>query len=200
MAGIDKIKESILDEANKKANQIKSDAQAQAAAMIQAAQQKADERKLGIIEKAKAEVAQIEKRVHAAATLDSKKDRQKNRQGVVEQVFSATLDKLCNLPREQYIETAATMAAKLIETGKEEVVLSAKDRSEIGQQLVDRINQKINAGTVTLAADSANIKGGFLLRSGNIEINSSFETIIRMKKDQLEAEVYKMLFGGSKEG
>ena len=37
-------------------------------------------------------------------------------------------------------------------------------------------------------------EGGFILKSGDIEINCSFSSILRMEYNKIEAEVIKVLF------
>jgi len=39
-------------------------------------------------------------------------------------------------------------------------------------------------------------EGGFILKSGDVEINCSFSSILRMEYNKIEAEVIKVLFHG----
>jgi V/A-type H+-transporting ATPase subunit E len=50
-------------------------------------------------------------------------------------------------------------------------------------------------GNLRLAGETRDIQGGFIIRSGDIEINNSLEAIVKMRRDKLEAEVVKTLFG-----
>jgi V/A-type H+-transporting ATPase subunit E len=84
------------------------------------------------------------------------------------------------------------------ETGEEEVVISAKDRQRIDRGLIDSVNRELQKqgkkGSLTLANDEASITGGFILRRGKVEIDSSFTSLIKSQKDELEIKVADILF------
>ena len=64
---------------------------------------------------------------------------------------------------------------------------------------VDRVVSGVSAiaqGTamLTLAAETRDIKGGFILVDGRIETNCAFETLVRLERNNMAAEVAKLLF------
>lgn len=64
---------------------------------------------------------------------------------------------------------------------------------------VDRVVSGVSAiaqGTamLTLAADTRNIQGGFILVDGRIETNCAFETLVRLERSNMAGEVAKTLF------
>ena len=72
-----------------------------------------------------------------------------------------------------------------------------KDTAAFGQQLVHAIGAKLKEQgkpyTVTLGQKPASIQGGMILAEGNIETNLSYEILIKNMRDELEAEVAKVL-------
>ena len=44
-------------------------------------------------------------------------------------------------------------------------------------------------------SDAPDIKGGFILQSGGVEINNTFQALLEMQRDELEPEVASLLFG-----
>ena len=48
---------------------------------------------------------------------------------------------------------------------------------------------------LTLAADTAEIQGGLILRDGQVEVNCAFETQLRLLRESLAGQVAKSLFG-----
>lgn len=48
---------------------------------------------------------------------------------------------------------------------------------------------------LTLAADTAEIQGGVILRDGQVEVNCAFETQLRLLRESLAGQVAKILFG-----
>ena len=64
---------------------------------------------------------------------------------------------------------------------------------------VDRVVSGVSAiaqGTamLTMAEESRNIKGGFILIDGKVETNCAFETLVRLEKTNMAGEVAKLLF------
>lgn len=49
-------------------------------------------------------------------------------------------------------------------------------------------------GLLTLSEETRNIKGGFVMVDGDIEINCTFETLVRLQREKMEKEVVKVLF------
>ena len=47
---------------------------------------------------------------------------------------------------------------------------------------------------LTLSQDTRNIQGGLILSDGEIEMNCTFETLVRLQREQLEREVARTLF------
>ena len=47
---------------------------------------------------------------------------------------------------------------------------------------------------LTLAEETRNIKGGFIMLDGDVEVNCAFETLVRLQREKLEKEVAKTLF------
>jgi len=53
-------------------------------------------------------------------------------------------------------------------------------------------------GSLTYAERSAQISGGFILARDGIENNNSFEVLLSMQREELEARVADILFGTEK--
>jgi len=47
---------------------------------------------------------------------------------------------------------------------------------------------------LTLSEETRNIKGGFIMVDGDVEINCTFETLVRLQREKLEKEVAQVLF------
>ena len=66
-----------------------------------------------------------------------------------------------------------------------------------GQSLIDAISEKLKAQNkpyaVSLSQKPASIQGGMILAEGNIETNLSYEILIKNMRDELEAEVARVL-------
>jgi len=54
-------------------------------------------------------------------------------------------------------------------------------------------NEKLN-GSMTLAEETRPLNGGFVLSDGAVEVNCSFDTLVRLQKAELTGEVTGVLF------
>lgn len=198
MAGADRLKEKILEEARHKAQNIIDQAKNQADSIMNAAKEEAEEKAGQILDKAREEAEEIRKRMMASAQLEARKYKLSVKQEMVEKAFSEALNRLVSMPPDQYEEMLAEMIAASVSTGNEEIIVSDRDIKRLSGNFLQSVNSKIAArgipGNVTLSKETRNIAGGFILRLGDVEINNSFEAIIRMRRDDLEPDVVKILF------
>ena len=49
-------------------------------------------------------------------------------------------------------------------------------------------------GLLSLSEETRNIRGGFILVDGPIEVNCAFETLVRLQREKLEKQVADILF------
>ncbi|MCG8502573.1 MAG: hypothetical protein MJB12_19485 [Firmicutes bacterium] len=198
MAGAEKIKERILEEARRQAQENIEKAEKEAEEIIETAQKEATEKKTEIIEKAKIEAVNREQRLIAVAELEARKEKLKAKQAMIEEAFQKTLEKLNNLETEEYEAVLADMVVGSVTNGNEEIIVSEKDRQRLSAGLIKKSNKALKAkgldGSVKLSEETRPISGGFILKLGDVEVNNSFETIMRMQREELELEVVKALF------
>jgi V/A-type H+-transporting ATPase subunit E len=198
MAGADNIRAKILEEARQQAQTNIQRAEEEAARIISAAKEEAARKRNAIIERAEKEAVERSKRLVSAAELEGRKQMLQTKQEMIKQAFDMAVQKLNALPRESYEEILTGMILNSITTGREEVILSEGDIKKLGNGFVDSINKKLKArgvkGEVKLSDESRNITGGFIIKDGSIEINNTFEALVRMMHDELETEVVKVLF------
>jgi V/A-type H+-transporting ATPase subunit E len=97
------------------------------------------------------------------------------------------------MPEDKYLSFLAQEIVK-IPNCEGSIVLNAKDRENIGERLVKTVNEKLGAEKVALSKNTVKSSGGFVLKRGNVEINSTFETLLDSMKDELTGEIANALF------
>lgn len=198
MEGAERIVNKILEDARLQAQNNIEQAEKQAADIINSAKNEAEKKKNIIIENAKKEAEERKKRLIAVAELEARKIKLKAKQEIIASVFEQAIKTLNSLPPERYMEIITDMVLNSVKKGDEEIILSERDKSMLGDGFIGIINKKLKEkninGNVKLSEETANINGGFILRSGNIEMNNSFEAIMRMRYNEIESEIVKMLF------
>ncbi len=139
----------ILREAEEKAAAIREQYKAQAAAEAKAA------------EAAGKEAAQRQtERLESAAQMEAKKRLLAAKQACLNEAFSKAQEKLLALDEGEYAQLLARMAVKAAKTGKEEILLNAKDRERVGPQVVAWANTLLAEAAAPKAAEKAGKVGG----------------------------------------
>ena len=102
-------------------------------------------------------------------------------------------ERLCSMPREQYLSLLVRLLKAAGGKGDEKIALSAKDRDEIGETLVERANKELNAH-YSLAGEAADIRAGLVLISKECDVNCSFEMLLALSREKTERGAAKLLF------
>ena len=192
MDGIERISRRLAEENQAEIDRVLGGAKAKAeeTAARYKAQADAEEKELG--ERNERAAAEREERLVSMAQMESRKILLAARQEMVEQAYALALDKLSGLPEAEYVNVLADLLVQASSTGKEEAVFSAKDQ-KVGRTAVGKANAKPGLN-LTLSKDTADIRGGFLLRDKNVEVNCAFETLVRLARAETSGAVAKTLF------
>ena len=179
--------QAIIDEANRKAEEVRS-------AGEKAAQEAYDK----LIREGKAECEAMLNRKIRMAEMEAKKEVLGAKQERVVETFAKSVSLICELPREEYAELFAKMAAKVSVSGTEEMYFCKNDKDECGQRIADRANELLaeqgKVGKLTVAEGAVNICGGFVLIENGIELNCSAEMLVDRCHKTMVAEVANELF------
>ena len=198
MAGADKLKEKILSDARMAADNNLAQARREAEGIVLKAREDAQAARGAQVSKAERDAAEREKRLISVAELEGRKTRLALKQRLIEELFSKAVKSLCGKPDAEYEALLVSMLAAAA-TGHEEVITCERDRQRLSKDFITAANNALAAkgkpGKLTLSDAARPISGGFVLRSKQIEVNNSFESIVKIKRDSLEALAVKMLFG-----
>lgn len=198
MNGIEKITGQIGADVQKEIDALMADAKAKAEDTAQRYEAQAKREAEALLERGEKRAAEHEDRLVSTARLEAKKQVLAAKQALVEQAFDQALEQLLALPEQEYIDLLARLAVSAVTTGREQVALSQKDRARYGKQIVTQANDKLGEkGRLTLAGESRPIRGGLILVGDRVEVNCSFETLIRLQKESMTAQVAQMLFGNA---
>ena len=141
MNGIEKITARIGADTQAEIDRILQDANAQAAAIADRYRSQAQAEDADLLAKSQRAAAEREERLVSGAQMEDRKTILTVKQEMVEQAYRRALEKLCSLPKEQYVELLAAMLVQASSTGKEEVVFSPEDRDGAGKAAVARANE-----------------------------------------------------------
>ena len=131
-------------------------------------------------------------RLCSAAEMETRKLTLSAKQKVLAETYDRALEILCSMPREEYLSLLVRLLKAAGGKG-EKIALSAKDRDEIGETLVEQANKELNAH-YTLAGEAADIRAGLVLISKECDVNCSFETLLALSREKTERGAAKLLF------
>ena len=199
MNGIEKITQRIAAEAEAECGRITAEAEQRCAAIKAEYDAKAAQVYESAMAKGKQEIEQLSSREEGTVRMDAKKDLLLLKQELVREAFSRAKEKLLALSREEYTDFAAKLAAAAASTGTEEIILSEKDAGELGTELAAKANALLQAmgkmGELRLSAETRELDGGLILRSGSVETNRTLDTLLEQVRSTSESEVAGILFG-----
>lgn len=198
MNGMDKITARIETEAVADAARMAEDAAVQCRAVRAEGEAKAQEcywRKVKDGVKAAEDRAE---RLAKAADMEARKSILACKQAIVGETFDRAEAKLRALAGDEYIDFLAGQAARAAVTGREEIVLSEKDKASIGDKVAKKANDLLRAegkdAGLVLAAEAGSFSGGLLLKDGNITVNCTLEALMAQAREEQAAAVAAELF------
>lgn len=197
--GADRIIQRVLDDARARADSIKAEAAEKAKAAESEARHKAERKKEHILEHARKTAAEHKGRIIGVTQLETRKSLLAAKQEMIDEAFQKALNELTGLDESTYLSVIRDLLLNTVETGTETVICSERDQQRLNSKFIDGVNKALadrgQTGELKLSDKTRAIKGGFVLHRGGLEINCSFESLLRMKRDELENEVAGLLFG-----
>lgn len=190
---IENITANILNDAKHNAEVSLANANKTKNDIIKNAENEAEAIKKAAAEKAEKDAENLKNRKVSAAELQGRKMMLSAKQEAIKKSFDAVIKKLKAMPEDKYIDFLADQISR-IPYSDGTIILNKQDREKIGDKLIKAVNNRVKAKRFTLSNETVNSNGGFVLKSGSIEINSTFETIMDSMKDELTNEVANALF------
>ena len=198
MNGIEKITKRMLDDAQVEIDGIVKQAEDEAAAILARYEAQASREYDELYRRGAERAQEREENLAGAAQLEARKDTLAAKQSMLDKAFQQAATKLSSLTEAQYITLLAKLAASSSFSGTESVVLSAADQKKLGATVVTEANALLEkegrTAKLTLSQDTRETGGGLLLHSGNIETNCTFETLLRLVRNEISGEVASALF------
>lgn len=193
MNGIEKITQRIASDAQAEVDRILGDARDEAGRIAANYRAQADAEAAELAAKNEKAAAEREERLVSAAQMEARKVQLAAKQEMLEKAYIQALDKLCALPEEQYVAILADLLVKASSNGKEEAVFSQEDRERVGEAAVAKANE-LSGKQLRLSEETQPIRGGFILKDKNVEVNCTFETLVRLQKAETAGAVAQKLF------
>ncbi len=184
---IDKITARILQEARDEAAATKQTAEEEAAALMAEAEKTAQTETRSKAAQAKEDAATLKERRSAVAELEARKLRLAAKQEMIAESFDMAQEKLLAMKNEDYLRF---LLSRLAPYSEGEVILNAKDKKRVGNALA----KKLSGTGLKVSAETADIEGGFILKTGLVSVNGSLENILETERRETTAQIAETLF------
>ena len=197
MKGIEKITARIAADAEA-ANSAVREESAKRIAEIRAEYEKsAQEATANILRNGEREAQQMASRIERNAQLEAKRDILAVKQEMVSQAFELAKSKITQMPQAEYVAYLSRQVVKACSGGEAQLVLNASDKEAYGAQLTALVNVLLKGnGSVSVAEETRDMIGGFILKQGNVEVNCSIDILLELIRGELAAQVAQVLFEG----
>lgn len=161
---LESIIEKIINDANENALSVKNEALNKAKQIEKQATQDAEALKMQIISQAEKDAQINADRIISSTRLECRKQELDAMQKTINKCFDLAVEKLVNLPDDEY------------------------------QRLIDKMVKSVDGNeSMELVQIPKEKKGGFLLKKGEITLNFSFDMLSKSLKEKLQQQVVEIL-------
>ena len=170
MNGIEKITGRIEADAQEQAKAIAAEAEARCAEIRADYDKQAQDQYWARVRDGVKACEDRVQRMGRLAEMEARKSVLALKQEMVDAAFAAALDKICTMPQADYVAYLAKLAAQAA-------------------------TQQGKPGRLTMSQATRDLRAGFVLQQGDIEVNCAVETIAELCRSDLAAQVAEVLFG-----
>ena len=193
MNGKENIINKILSDADAKAADILSAAEAQAQAIVAEAEQAIVREKVALDERLRVASAERQRNRQATAELDAKKYALLRKQQLITRCYELAYDRLVQMSEEDRLALIGSLLEKHAEKG-ETVYITQADAKGVMQTWLNGFDKDLKLGKKYIKAD-----GGVVLEGAGYEKDLTLKSVVKYLREQTEGKVAEMLLGGHNE-
>lgn len=198
MNGLEKITARIETDAVADAARIAEEAKAQSDAIRAEGEKQAQERYWARVHEGVKAAEDRSSRLAKAADMEARKSILACKQELVTETFDRAERLLLDLPEEEYIAFLAGQAAAASVSGREEIILNAKDHKAVGKKVAAKANELLvsrgKAAGLALSEEIGDFSGGLILRDGDIAVNCTAAALVAEARQTQASVVAAELF------
>lgn len=193
MEGIEKIIEKIKEDCNIECRKIEEETQAQCEKIRRECEAQIASMEMVGDKNVQQKTEDYRKQIQNEIAATEKMKLLSAKQSCIERTFSLACQKAGKLDKGERIKLAIGLArnAQLPKYG--DVVMTKKDRAEIGGEFIQAINAAHNAN-LALSEATAEIFGGAMVLNGKVTYDLSLRTQINGMKSQMSSALVPILF------
>lgn len=185
MSGLDKIAETIVWEAQEKANEIKIEAQEKVQSIEAEAAKDNEALKRDLAEDIERQADAVIERYASDARQERRRVLLKTRSDAIEDVIADAKERIVNMPEYEYFDMMRGLCVRNARPGEGVLHFAQADNDRLPGDFLQRCNSEITDGSVVLGEPVINLAHGFLIAYGKVVQNCSLESIFEINKNQI---------------
>jgi V/A-type H+-transporting ATPase subunit E len=198
MDGIKNMAEKILQDGKERAASILEDANTQIREIEKQTEKILESRINQFEHNLKVDSEKMKLTYESNSELEKRNDLLKCKQEKIDQVFDMAIVSVQEMEPSSYIDMLVGKLLRSVVTGTEEVIFSPRDKAHVADQIISTANLELgrlgHVNQLQLSNDTADIKGGFILKTDTYEMNHSIESLVNQARESLEPSIVKVLF------
>ena len=194
MTGLEKILSQIEYESDDRCKTIIANAEAKAQEIISEAEAQAKTEADKSREAIEKRVEDIKQSTASSVELNKSKIILKAKLEAIDEMLSESLKTIKSLPDREYFDMLKTLILNNAKDGEGVLHLSEKDCKRLNDGFIADVNNSLGGGKSVVLGDNTDIDSGFVLVYGDIDINCSFDAIVSSKRDELRDTLNALLF------
>ena len=198
MSGLDNIIKKIENDADLVVSQINRDAEKEIEQIMNNARFDVEKKRKEMQDRAQISGKIKKERLISMANLEGGKLILRTKRDLMNQVIDKVYQLLGNMPPEDYEKLLINMIIKADPRSSGLIRLNKNDKNRVSTGFTKKVNDVFTGQgkNISFSLDNkdANIKGGFILICGDIEINGSFEKLTEFNRSEFEKIIAQTLF------
>lgn len=147
-----------------------------------------------MISNAEISAGEIINNAYSAAKLEAKKSILSLKDELIEKAIQRAVDKISVLDDTEYFLYMYKSAVCRLKVGDCLISFNERDKSRMPTDFIERLNSAKDECSVKLSESAVNIVGGFILDFGDIYEDFSLDGLIEEKRDEIRQEAAEILF------
>ncbi|MDR1253406.1 MAG: hypothetical protein LBJ95_00070 [Oscillospiraceae bacterium] len=196
MTGLEKILNSITDDAKCAASEILENANKKAMDIKKEYELKIKEKLNEIANRTLTQSKNIIERAKSLAKTQKRNIMLETKQNMIKEMIEEAKNCLYRLPKDDYFVIILNMIEKFALPQRGDIVFSQKDKERLPKDFKQKIETMFinRSESLDISSETREIDGGFVLVYGAIEQNCSFNALFESSNDELSDLVNDILF------
>ena len=194
--GLEEILNQIKADANEEAADILAKAQDTCDSIKENAQIEIDKIETAGTKKAESEEKLLFSKIKSAAGMEAKQKYLEAKQKIISDIVNKAYNKMVNASDEEYFGYLIKMTEEYAQPAEGKMCLNKKDLERLPKDFQEKISEAANKnnGKLSVSNEPINIENGMILDYGDIVENCTFDAVFHNKKDDLQDEINRFLF------